>query len=105
MPVGVVGGVIRVHPVAAAALEILGVTSASCLARIATAVGLAQNLTALLALATDGIQRGHMALHARNIAASVGASDEVIDDIAQQMVAARMINADYASMLVRMTKK
>ena len=105
MQVGIVGGVVRVHPVAAAALEILGVQTASCLARIATAVGLAQNLTALLALATDGIQRGHMALHARNIAASVGAADTIIDEIAEQMVAARMINADYASMLVRMKKK
>jgi hydroxymethylglutaryl-CoA reductase len=68
LQVGIVGGVTRLHPTARFALRLMGVTSAQHLARIMVAVGLAQNLGALRALATEGIQKGHMRLHARNLA-------------------------------------
>ena len=73
MAVGIVGGATRVHPAARAALKLMGVTSASQLAEIIVSVGLAQNLAALRALATEGIQRGHMSLHARQVAIAAGA--------------------------------
>jgi hydroxymethylglutaryl-CoA reductase len=87
LAVGIVGGTIQAHPLARVALKILSVTSARELAEIMAAVGLAQNLAALRALATEGIQRGHMALHARQIAMAAGAIGAEIDAIADQMVA------------------
>ncbi|WP_367189031.1 hydroxymethylglutaryl-CoA reductase, degradative [Burkholderia sp. Ed8] len=96
MPVGLVGGATKTHPLARLALKIMNVTSAQELGEIAVAVGLAQNLGALRALATEGIQRGHMALHARNIAVAVGATGADIDRIAQQMVAAKDVRTDFA---------
>ena len=87
LAVGIVGGATQAHPLARVALKILGVTSARELAEIMAAVGLAQNLAALRALATEGIQRGHMALHARQIAMAAGATGAEIDAIADQMVA------------------
>ena len=85
MSVGVVGGVINVHPTARACLDILGVGSAAELAGIMAAAGLAQNFGAMRALATDGIQKGHMRLHARNVAAAAGVPPHMIDDIAATM--------------------
>ncbi|RQS97582.1 hydroxymethylglutaryl-CoA reductase, degradative [Burkholderia seminalis] len=96
MPVGLVGGATKTHPLARLALKIMNVTSAQELGEIAVAVGLAQNLGALRALATEGIQRGHMALHARNIAVAAGATGADIDRIAQQMVAAKDVRTDFA---------
>ncbi len=77
MAVGIVGGATRVHPAARAALKLMGVTSAAELAEIIVSVGLAQNLAALRALATEGIQRGHMSLHARQVAVAAGAQGEL----------------------------
>ncbi len=94
--VGVVGGTTRAHPGAQVALKILEVTTASDLAHIMAVVGLAQNFAALRALATDGIQRGHMALHARQIALAAGASGDVIDHIARQLIAEKQIRVERA---------
>ena len=77
LAVGIVGGASRVHPTARVTLKILGVTTAQELAEVMTAVGLAQNLAALRALATEGIQRGHMALHARQVAIAAGATGDL----------------------------
>ncbi len=87
MAVGIVGGASKVHPVARANLEILGVESAQELASIMAAAGLAQNLGALRALATSGIQKGHMRLHAKNMAVSAGAIGEEIEKVAQRLIA------------------
>ncbi len=86
LSVGIVGGIINVHPVAKTCSKILGVKSAKELACIIAAAGLAQNFGAMLALATDGIQKGHMRLHARNLASAAGASTRQIDGIASRMV-------------------
>ena len=100
MAVGIVGGATKAHPVARVALKILGVKSADELAKVMGAVGLAQNFAALRALATEGIQRGHMRLHARNIAISVGAKGELIDKIVEIMVREGKINYDRAKELL-----
>jgi hydroxymethylglutaryl-CoA reductase len=97
MAVGIVGGATRVHPTARAALKLMGVTSASQLAEIIVSVGLAQNLAALRALATEGIQRGHMSLHARQVAIAAGAEGEMIERLAQQLVADKIVRIDHAS--------
>ena len=86
MAVGIVGGATRVHPGASAAVQVMGVKTASELAKIIVSVGLAQNLGALRALATEGIQRGHMTLHARQVAAAAGAPEDKIAALAEQMV-------------------
>jgi hydroxymethylglutaryl-CoA reductase len=96
LAVGIVGGATRVHPTARLALQILGVSHAHELAEIIAAVGLAQNLAAIRALATEGIQRGHMALHARQVAIAAGAAGEEIDVVAAAMVAERVIRGDRA---------
>ncbi len=100
MAVGTVGGATRVHPVAKIALKILGVKTANELAEVLAAVGLAQNLGALRALAHEGIQRGHMALHARNVAIMAGASGELINLIVEKMVEERKVRLDRAKELV-----
>jgi hydroxymethylglutaryl-CoA reductase len=100
MAVGTVGGATRVHPVAKITLKILGVKTANELAEVLAAVGLAQNLGALRALAHEGIQRGHMALHARNVAIMAGASGELIDLIVEKMVEERKVRLDRAKELV-----
>lgn len=100
LAVGTVGGATRVHPAARAALQILGVSRARDLAEIIVSVGLAQNLAALRALATEGIQRGHMALHARQVAVAAGAVGEEIDRISETMVAERAIRGDRAQELL-----
>ena len=86
MAVGIVGGASKVHPVARTNLEILGIESAQELASIMAAAGLAQNLGALRALATSGIQKGHMRLHAKNMAVSAGAIGDEIERVAQQLI-------------------
>ena len=96
MAVGVVGGATRVHPIAKANLQLMGVSKASQLGEIIAAVGLAQNLAALRALATEGIQRGHMSLHARQVAISAGASAEQVENLAAQLVAEKNIHVDRA---------
>jgi hydroxymethylglutaryl-CoA reductase len=96
LAVGLVGGATAVHPTAKAAVKVLGVKTAQELAEIIAAVGLAQNFAALRALATEGIQRGHMSLHARNIAASVGAVGEEVDHVAAALVREGRIRMDRA---------
>ena len=97
MPVGLVGGATAVHPTAKANVRLLGVKSAQELAEVIAAVGLAQNFAALRALATEGIQRGHMSLHARNIAATVGAVGTEIDKVAEILVKERKVRMDRAT--------
>ncbi|RLI01971.1 hydroxymethylglutaryl-CoA reductase, degradative, partial [Candidatus Bathyarchaeota archaeon] len=94
--VGIVGGATKTNPIAKISLKILGVKTARELGEILAAVGLAQNLAALRALATEGIQRGHMSLHARNIAIAVGAKGELIDLVAERMVQEKMVRMDRA---------
>ncbi len=96
MAVGLVGGATRLHPTAKVALKILGVASAQELARVIAAVGLAQNFSALKALATTGIQKGHMALHAQNIAMMAGAVGEEIERVARRMVEQGAVRQDVA---------
>jgi hydroxymethylglutaryl-CoA reductase len=96
MPVGLVGGATRTHPLARLALKIMDVKSAQDLGEIAVAVGLAQNMGALRALSTEGIQRGHMALHARNIAMAAGATGADVDWVVKKMIAATDVRTDFA---------
>jgi hydroxymethylglutaryl-CoA reductase len=105
MAVGTVGGATRVHPTAQAALKVLGVQSARELAEIIVSVGLAQNLAALRALATEGIQRGHMTLHARQVAIAAGATGELIDVVAGKMVAEKTVSIDRAEILLKENKE
>jgi hydroxymethylglutaryl-CoA reductase len=104
MAVGLIGGAVRTHPIAKIALKILGVKTANEFAEVLAAVGLAQNLGALRALAHEGIQRGHMSLHARNIAVAAGATDELIDLVAEKMVEERKIRMDRAKELIEQYK-
>jgi hydroxymethylglutaryl-CoA reductase len=101
MAVGIVGGATRVHPAARAALALMGVQTAQELAGIIAAVGLAQNLAALRALATEGIQRGHMGLHARQVAIAAGAQNEQIERLAQQLVQEKTVRIDRAEEILR----
>lgn len=96
LSVGTVGGATKVHPTARLALKILGQPNARRLAEIMAAVGLAQNLAAIRALATDGIQRGHMRLHARQVALSAGAQGEQVHRLAEQLVAENNIRTARA---------
>jgi len=100
MAVGLIGGATAIHPTAKIAVKILGVKTATELGEVIAAVGLAQNLAALRALASEGIQEGHMKLHARNIAATAGATGDLIDQIADQMVKERKIRIDRAKELL-----
>jgi len=100
MSVGIVGGIINVHPTAKICTKILGVESASELACIIGAAGLAQNFSALRALASEGIQKGHMRLHARNIAAAAGATNEQIDALVKKMTAESNISINRARELL-----
>jgi len=102
--VGTVGGATRVHPAAKVALKVLGVRSARELAEVLAAVGLAQNLAAIRALATTGIQAGHMRLHARQMALAAGATGELVGRVVEAMVAEGAIRLDRAQELVRELK-
>ena len=96
MAVGIVGGATKVHPTARAALKLMGVKTAAELAEIIVSVGLAQNLAALRALATEGIQLGHMSLHARQVAIAAGAQGERITRLAEQLVSEKTVRIDRA---------
>jgi len=104
MAVGIIGGATRVHPAARAALKLMGVSSASELAEIVVSVGLAQNLAALRALATEGIQRGHMGLHARQVAIAAGAQGDQIDRLAAQLVVEKTVRIDRAQEILQTWK-
>jgi hydroxymethylglutaryl-CoA reductase len=101
MAVGLVGGATKTHPVARIAVKMLGVKTAVELARVIGAVGLAQNLAALRALALEGIQLGHMRLHARNIAIMAGATGDIIEKVAEQMIKDGVIRFDRAQELIK----
>lgn len=103
--VGLVGGATRVHPVAKTAVKILGLKSADELSRIIASVGLAQNFAALRALASEGIQRGHMSLHAKNVAVQAGARCDLVEVIAARMAAERRIDIDRATELIKELEK
>jgi hydroxymethylglutaryl-CoA reductase len=100
LALGIVGGATRAHPGAQVALKVLGVKTASELAQVVVSVGLAQNLAALRALATEGIQRGHMSLHARQIALAAGASGDEVEQITRQLVAEKTIRGERAAELL-----
>jgi len=101
MAVGIVGGATVTHPKAKLMRKILGITSAREFADVLGAVGLAQNFAAIRALASEGIQKGHMELHARNVAISAGAKGEEIDRVAEIIVRDKMIRVDYASEILK----
>jgi hydroxymethylglutaryl-CoA reductase len=104
MAVGIVGGATRVHPAAQAAVKLMGVKTANELAEIIVSVGLAQNMAALRALATEGIQRGHMSLHARQVAIAAGAAGDQIEKVAAQMVAEKVVRIDRAEEILKEIK-
>ncbi|MFX1580176.1 MAG: hydroxymethylglutaryl-CoA reductase, degradative [Promethearchaeota archaeon] len=100
MAVGLIGGATKIHPVARACVKILGVETAAELGHVIASVGLAQNLAAIRALASEGIQKGHMALHARNVAATAGARGEQVDIIAEKLVNEKNIKVERAKELL-----
>ncbi len=104
LSVGIVGGTTRVHPAAQVALKILGVTSAQELAEICAAAGLAQNFAALRALASEGIQRGHMRMHAKQIAVSAGAAPEQVGAVVDQMIHENNIRPERAKAIIESLK-
>ncbi|HDH44147.1 MAG TPA: hydroxymethylglutaryl-CoA reductase, degradative [Thermococcus sp.] len=101
MAVGIVGGATKIHPLARISIKILGVKTASELAEIIGAVGLAQNLAALRVLATEGVQRGHMALHARNVAVTAGAKGDEVEIIVKKMVEEGKVNVERAKEILK----
>ena len=101
MAVGLVGGATKTHPTAKAAIALLGVKTATELGQVIAAVGLAQNLAALRALATEGIQRGHMTLHARNIAVQAGANGAEIDLVVKAMIDSQNVTMDSATQILQ----
>jgi len=105
LAVGIVGGATRVHPTAQIALKILGISTAAELAQVMAAVGLAQNFAAIRALATEGIQRGHMSLHARQMAVAAGAHGDEVAAVAERMVNEGQITTARAAELVRELRK
>jgi hydroxymethylglutaryl-CoA reductase len=100
LAVGIVGGATKVHPAAQAALKLLDIRHANELAEICVCAGLASNLAAMRALATEGIQRGHMSLHARQVALAAGAHGAEVDEIANRMIAERSIKPAHAVALL-----
>ena len=104
MAVGIVGGATKVHPTARLALKIMGIQSARELAEVIVSVGLAQNFAAIRALATEGIQRGHMSLHARQLAMAAGATGDLIEQISAQMVREKQVRLDRAQALIEEIK-
>ncbi len=101
LALGIVGGMTKIHPMARLALKILGVKSAEELSQIAAALGLAQNVAALRALASEGIQKGHMILHSRNIAKLAGVPDNLIEEVANKIVEDKKIRVDYAKEVLK----
>ena len=100
LAVGLVGGATRAHPTARAAIDLLGVQTATELGAVIAAVGLVQNLAACRALAAEGIQRGHMTLHARTVAVSVGATGEEVAVVAEKLVANGTVRNDRAEQIL-----
>ncbi|NOS62837.1 MAG: hydroxymethylglutaryl-CoA reductase, degradative [Nitrosarchaeum sp.] len=100
LSVGIIGGIANVHPIAKVCMKILKVSSAQELACVMTATGLAQNYSAIRALATEGIQKGHMRLHARNLATAAGAKPDQVDKIVQKMIEEKKISLDRAKELL-----
>ena len=100
MAIGTVGGSTRVHPTVKVLRKILQVDTARELAMIMAAVGLSQNMGALKALATEGIQRGHMSLHARQAALAAGVKEALIDQVAARLIESGDIKAEAAATLV-----
>jgi hydroxymethylglutaryl-CoA reductase len=100
MAVGLIGGAVKTHPIAKIAMKILGAKTANEFAEVLAAVGLAQNLAALRALAHEGIQGGHMSLHARNIAVAAGAPEDIVNLVAERMVKERKIRMDRAKEII-----
>lgn len=105
LSVGVVGGAIRVHPTYKTLLKILNVSTAEELAIVAGSVGLAQNLAAIRALASEGIQAGHMSLHARNLAVTVGAQGKEIKKVASKLIELKEITYDKALEILKSIRK
>ena len=105
MAVGLVGGATVLHPLAKIVVKILGVKTAMELGEIIGAVGLCQNLAALRALAAEGIQKGHMSLHAKNIAVMAGAKGDFIDEVARRLVEEGKVRIDRAQEIVKELKK
>jgi hydroxymethylglutaryl-CoA reductase len=105
MAVGVVGGAANMHPKAKLCRKILGISSARELAEVVASLGLAQNFAALLALSTVGIQKGHMSLHAKNIAVMAGAQRDEIEKLADQLVHNGKVKLDYAKELLEKMRK
>jgi hydroxymethylglutaryl-CoA reductase len=101
LSVGIVGGISTVHPVAKMCLKILGVKSASELACVIASAGLAQNLAAIRALSTEGIQKGHMKLHAKNIAVAAGATGKLVDIVSETMYKQSKISLDIARRILQ----
>ena len=101
MAVGLIGGAVKTHPIAKIALKILGVKTANEFAEVLAAVGLAQNLGALRALASEGIQRGHMSLHARNIAVAAGTPEKLMDAVTERMIKEGRVRMDRAKELIK----
>lgn len=101
LALGIIGGMTKIHPLAKIALKIMDVDTANKLAQIAAALGLAQNVGALRALASEGIQKGHMELHSRNIARLAGAPDELIDKVANRLIEDEKIRVDHAKEILK----
>ena len=105
LALGIIGGMTKIHPMAKLSLKILDVKSANELSQVAAALGLAQNVAALRALATEGIQKGHMTLHSRNIAKLAGVPDDLIEEVAKKLVEDKKIRVDYAKEVLKSIKK
>ena len=103
--VGIIGGATKTHPLAQIALKIMGIKNAGELACVLASVGLAQNFAALRALSTEGIQRGHMTLHAKNVAVMAGAKGALIDEVAAQMVSEKNVSTARAEEIVKQSKR
>lgn len=101
LALGLVGGATKIHPTAKTAVKILGIKTAKELSEIIACLGLAQNLAALKVLATEGVQKGHMSLHARNIAVTAGVPEDRIDEIVKEMIKDKKINVEYAKELLK----
>jgi len=105
LALGIIGGMTKTHPMARLALKILNVQSAEELSQVAAALGLAQNVAALRALAAEGIQEGHMKLHSRNIAKIAGVPDKLIEKVANLLVKEKKIRVDYAKEILERIKE
>jgi hydroxymethylglutaryl-CoA reductase len=104
MAIGIVGGAGNIHPKAKLCKKILGIKTAQELSEITASLGLAQNFAAVFALSTVGIQKGHMSLHAKNIAVMAGAKEEQIDRISEQMIKEGNIKLDRAKEILNVIK-